>query len=128
MICTLVPRWAFQIFLFVAMVTLGACQRTPEVPGPEALRWAESAKPRSALLGQKYERSCQACHSSRASTAPLVGFATDWQARLQQGIPTLVNHARDGFKGMPARGYCNDCSDQELEALIAFMSTPLTQE
>ena len=129
MICTPVLRWAPMMSLVVALVlSLGGCQKTPEVPGPDALRWAESAKPRSALLAQKYERSCQACHSSRASTAPLVAFAPDWQARLPQGMPTLVNHARDGFKGMPARGYCNDCSDQELEALIVFMSTPFTQE
>ena len=30
---------------------------------------------------------------------------------------------RDGFNGMPARGYCNDCSDATYAALIAFMST-----
>lgn len=118
----------FRYLLLFVLVWLGACQKTPLVPGPEALRWAENARPRVAQLAQKYERSCQACHSSRASTAPLVAFAPDWQPRLQQGIPTLVNHARDGFKGMPARGYCNDCSDQDLEALIAFMSTPSTQE
>lgn len=110
------------------LVWLGACQKTPPVPGPEALRWAEIAKPHNVQLAQKYERSCQACHSSRASTAPLTAFAPDWQLRLQQGMATLVSHARDGFQGMPARGYCNDCSDQELEALIAFMSTPSKQE
>lgn len=125
---TLVLRWVAVLFIVLALVWLGACQKTPAVPSPEALRWAESAKPPGAQLAQKYERSCQACHSSRTSAAPLTAFAPDWQVRLQQGMPTLVNHARDGFKGMPARGYCNDCSDQELQALITFMSTPSTQE
>lgn len=70
-----------------------------------------------------YERSCRTCHSHQASQAPLAGFVPHWTPRLSQSMPVLVGHVRDGFKGMPARGYCNDCSDQDYEALIRFMST-----
>lgn len=109
--------------LGLAILSLAACQRVPPVPDANALQRAEVARPADGLLAQKYERSCQTCHSSRASTAPLTAFASDWQPRLAQGLPTLVAHAREGFKGMPARGYCNDCTDQDFAALITFMST-----
>ncbi len=112
----------------VLLCTLGACQKVAPVPDAQALRRAEVSQPLDALLAQKYARSCQTCHSSRASTAPLTAFAADWQPRLAQGMPTLVAHAREGFKGMPARGFCNDCTDQDFEALIVFMSTQPAEE
>lgn len=114
--------------LAVLLGTLGACQKAAPVPDVQALRRAEIAQPGDAQLAQKYARSCQTCHSSRVSTAPLTAFAADWQPRLAQGMPTLVAHARDGFKGMPARGFCNDCSDQDFEALILFMSSQPVEE
>jgi cytochrome c5 len=39
-------------------------------------------------------------------------------------MPTLLKHTREGLRGMPAMGLCADCSDDELRALITFMSTP----
>lgn len=108
--------------LGVAILSLAACQKVPPVPDAQALQRAQVARPADGLLAEKYERSCQTCHSNRASTAPLAVFAPDWQPRLAQGLPTLVAHARDGFKGMPARGFCNDCTDQDFAALIGFMS------
>jgi cytochrome c5 len=41
---------------------------------------------------------------------------------LQQGMPVLVGHVKGGFRNMPAKGLCNDCSDADYEALIQFMS------
>jgi len=107
---------------------LAACQDKPPVPTPADLQRAELATPDDAQLAQKYARSCHTCHANRASTAPLARFAADWQPRLPQGPAVLLGHVRDGFKGMPARGFCNDCSDQDFEALIAFMSTPANKD
>lgn len=106
-----------------SVALLAACQDTPPVPTPADLRRAEQAQPGDAQLAQKYARSCHTCHANRASTAPLTGFAADWHPRLRQGKAVLLAHVRDGYQGMPARGFCNDCSDQDFEALIAFMST-----
>ena len=109
--------------VLLCSLAVSACQKAPSPPGSADLRVAELAVPDEPQLAQKYARACQTCHSSRASTAPLTGFVPDWQVRLQQGLPTLVTHAREGYKAMPPRGYCNDCSDQDLEALIVFMSS-----
>lgn len=108
------------------LALLTACQQAPAGPSAADRRHAEDARPASAALAQTYERSCQTCHSQVASGAPLVGFAPHWQARLAQGMPTLLRHVREGLGGMPARGYCNDCGDAEFAALIVFMSTPLS--
>jgi cytochrome c5 len=110
--------------MLCTVLVLAACGKGLPEASPADERRAEAARPTDALLAQKYERACLTCHASIVSKAPLTGFAAHWQVRLQQGIPTLVAHVRDGFQGMPARGFCNDCSDQDFAALIVFMSQP----
>lgn len=107
----------------LVLALLGACQRAPQPPGPQDLQRADAARPADPQLAQKYERSCQTCHAVQGSTAPLTAFAPDWAPRLQQGMATLLAHAREGYKAMPPKGFCNDCSDAELSALIRFMSS-----
>ena len=113
------PPW---ILVWATAAVITGCSKAPAEPSPADERVAETARPSDPGLSQKYERACMTCHASRASKAPLTGFVAQWQPRLQQGMPTLVAHARDGFQGMPARGFCNDCNDQDFAALIAFMS------
>lgn len=112
--------WA--VSLLGAVIVMG-CDRVPVQPDAKAIALGQQAVPADAALAAIYERSCRACHSQQAAQAPLVGFGPHWEARLAQGMPTLLQHAKDGFKGMPARGYCNDCSDQDFEGLIRFMSS-----
>lgn len=112
-----------QLGPVLLLALLGACQRAPQAPGPQDLQRAESARPLDAQLAQKYERACQTCHTVQGSAAPLTAFAPDWTPRLQQGMATLLAHAREGYKAMPPKGFCNDCSDAELTALIRFMSS-----
>lgn len=121
----------FSAFLFrpwpcavlAGAVLLAACSGPADTPDAQAIAHAQQVLPQDASVAALYERSCRTCHSQQASQAPLAGFVPHWTARLVQGMPVLVGHVREGFKGMPARGYCNDCSDQDYEALIRFMST-----
>ena len=116
------PAWAGALVALAAL--LGGCSGQSDKPAASALAYAQQAVPQDASVAAVYERSCRTCHSHEEAKAPLTGFAPHWRPRLAQGIPTLLAHVRDGFNGMPARGYCNDCSDQDYEALIRFMSTP----
>lgn len=68
-----------------------------------------------------YNKSCTACHSSGAAGAPKVGAAADWDARMAQGIDTVYANAINGIRGMPAKGLCMDCSDDELKATVDYM-------
>ena len=109
---------------WLTLLFMCACSPTPEPPTPEQVSAAESARPTDPELSKIYQRSCISCHTVPASTAPLVGFEAAWKPRLQQGMPTLVQHAKNGYKAMPPKGLCSDCSDLDLQKLIEFMAAP----
>lgn len=113
----------WQCAVLAGAVLLAGCSGQADMPDAQAISHAQQVLPQDANQAALYERSCRTCHSQQASQAPLAGFVPHWTPRLAQGMPVLLGHVRDGFKGMPARGYCNDCSDQDYEALIRFMST-----
>ena len=73
-------------------------------------------------IDAKYAKACATCHASGALNAPRTGDKAAWAPRLQQGLPVLLSHVKGGFRNMPAKGLCNDCSDADYEALIKFMS------
>ncbi len=68
---------------------------------------------------------CTGCHTSGASGAPKLEKAA-WDARLAQGIPTLVEHATKGYKGpdgntMPPKGGNPSLTDAQVEATVKWM-------
>ncbi|MCL4132937.1 UNVERIFIED_CONTAM: hypothetical protein GTU68_017445 [Idotea baltica] len=67
-----------------------------------------------------FNKSCTACHSSGAAGAPKL-VAADWESRLAQGVDTLYANAIGGVRGMPAKGLCMDCSDDEMKAAVDYM-------
>ena len=57
-----------------------------------------------------YNRVCSACHYGQLPMAPERGDQAAWTPRLAKGMETLVQHVTQGFKAMPPRGWCMDCS------------------
>ncbi len=115
---------ARHVGVLTGLLLLCACQPSMPTPSADDLRRAETQTPSEPQLAQKYARSCQACHAVPGSAAPLTGFASAWAARSGQGMALLVQHAREGYKAMPPRGFCNDCSDDDIARLITFMAAP----
>lgn len=70
----------------------------------------------------RYKKTCAVCHGSGAAGAPKTGNDKQWAPRLEKGIDTLVDHAKNGFNAMPPKGMCFDCSDEEFKALIEYMA------
>ncbi len=70
---------------------------------------------------QVYQGACFACHGTGALDAPKKGDAA-WKPRLAQGIDVLKKHAIEGIRSMPPRGTCADCTDDEIENAIHFMT------
>lgn len=70
----------------------------------------------------KYNQSCTFCHGTGAAGAPKKGDQAAWAPRLQKGMDVLVQNSKNGFKGMPPMGMCNDCTDDQFKALIEYMS------
>ena len=69
-----------------------------------------------------FNRACGMCHNGQLPQAPKKGDVAAWEPRLKQGMPTLVKHVTDGFNAMPPRGLCMDCTAEDYEAVIAWMS------
>ncbi|WP_241974328.1 c-type cytochrome [Aliidiomarina minuta] len=74
---------------------------------------------------QVYNQACAACHAGGVLGAPKVNDAGDWADRLGQGMETLVRHTIEGFNAMPPRGGCANCSDEEIESAIEYMTSEL---
>ncbi len=84
-----------------------------------AVQVATASGPRS---GQDvYDSKCATCHATGAAGAPKLGDAAAWAPRSAKGIDALYTSAISGFKGMPAKGLCFDCSDDELKASVDYL-------
>lgn len=68
-----------------------------------------------------YTLACAACHGSGAAGSPKFADAGAWGPRNKQGFDTLVKHAIEGFKGMPAKGGNASLSDLEVARAVAYM-------
>ncbi|MCV6604606.1 MAG: c-type cytochrome [Porticoccaceae bacterium] len=68
-----------------------------------------------------YKKSCFACHTTGAAGAPKLGDAAAWADRIAQGMDALNDHAWNGFKTMPAKGNCFDCSEEEVQAAVQYI-------
>ena len=74
------------------------------------------------LTGQEvYNKVCMACHATGAAGAPKVGAKDQWEPRFAQGLNTLVNHAVNGIRGMPAKGGNPALSEANLKDAIVYM-------
>lgn len=78
-----------------------------------------SAGPRSGSV--VYDSVCMACHTTGAAGAPVIGDASAWAPRIEQGLETLISHSINGYNAMPAKGGCASCPDQEIQAAVEHM-------
>jgi cytochrome c5 len=82
---------------------------------------AESASSGPRSGADVYNKSCVACHSVGVLNAPKLQDAADWAPRLEKGFDQVWKNAINGVGGMPPKGTCGDCSDDELKAAIEHM-------
>lgn len=69
-----------------------------------------------------YDSKCATCHATGAAGAPKLGDAAAWAPRIGKGMDVLYTSAISGFNGMPAKGLCFDCSDDEIKASVDYMA------
>lgn len=69
-----------------------------------------------------FKASCLACHGAGVAGAPKVGDAGAWGPRIKQGFETLIKHATEGFKAMPAKGGNADLDPIEVARAVAYMA------
>jgi cytochrome c5 len=79
--------------------------------------------PKVEKSGQEvFDAVCTACHTPGALGAPKFGNKGDWGKRIAQGYDTLIKHAIEGIRQMPARGGDADLSDVEVARAVAYMA------
>jgi cytochrome c5 len=69
-----------------------------------------------------YTAVCAACHGTGAAGAPKLGDGGAWSARIAQGYDTLVQHAVQGIRAMPAKGGNPDLDDIEVARAVVYMA------
>lgn len=80
---------------------------------------AASSEPRS---GEEiYGKACTTCHAAGLAGAPKMGDAAAWAPRIAKGMDALYTSAINGLNGMPAKGMCFDCSDDEMKVAVDYM-------
>ncbi len=91
--------------------------QAPAEPAPTAA----AAPPAERTGEQIVQAACAACHTSGIAGAPRTGIREDWTARLDQGIPVLLDHAINGYKGMPAKGGNPTLTDEDVKKAVMHM-------
>jgi len=79
-----------------------------------------SAKARSGE--EVYKASCMACHASGVANAPKPDDKAAWEPRVATGLDALMKTAIDGKGAMPARGGNPAVTDEEIKAVILYMT------
>ena len=69
-----------------------------------------------------YKAACMACHAAGVAGSPKFGDTAAWSARIAQGYDTLVLHAVNGIRGMPAKGGNADLDNIEVARAVAYMA------
>ena len=69
-----------------------------------------------------YKAVCAACHDSGAAGAPKLGDVAGWAPRIGQGYETLVKHAVQGIRAMPAKGGNPDLDEVEVARAVVVMA------
>lgn len=68
-----------------------------------------------------YEAKCLACHAAGITGAPKTGVRENWQPVMSKGLMSFYDSVINGHAAMPARGLCDDCSDEELKEAVNYM-------
>lgn len=105
----------------VGLMEAKAAAASAPAAAPAAAAPVVAAAP--AVDGDKvYKTYCAACHVAGVAGAPKTGDKAAWDARMAQGMDTVMKNAINGIRGMPPKGTCMGCSDDELKAAIDVMT------
>ena len=89
----------------------------------EGFTFKDANAPKVLQTGEAiYSTTCQACHGTGAAGAPKVGDSGAWGARIAQGYDTLLKHAIEGIRAMPAKGGNPDLDNVEVARAVVFMA------
>lgn len=79
-----------------------------------------------------WEANCAVCHQQGLGGAPMIGNKVQWKNRVTQGLPTLFDHALNGYSGntgeMPARGGNEALTDAQVKLAVTYMVSQVSAD
>jgi cytochrome c5 len=117
-------RIATLTTLSIFLSLLSACTEPAAVTQATAEIYATAFRDAAVTTAvqQKWARSCALCHVNGEGGAPRIGDVEAWAERRKEGDAILMKHTLEGFKRMPALGYCMDCEIDDFAAMINMMA------
>lgn len=117
------------VLLTLAMLGLCATGWAPQAAGADAESPGVAAdheitdwRDRYLALGEDvYQWACAACHDEGTGGAPKTGDPDSWVNRSPLWSAVLLEHARQGYMEMPARGGHAYLSDRAVQAAGEYM-------
>jgi cytochrome c5 len=92
--------------------------RTLEAEDAEIVAWRE----RYLALGKDvFNWACASCHATGDGNAPQLGDRNNWSDRSPLWSAVLLEHAREGYLEMPAKGGHPYLSDRAVQAAGEYM-------
>ena len=71
---------------------------------------------------ETYMKYCASCHNAGVADAPKLGDPDKWEWRVKKGREALLQTTIDGIPpGMPKKGLCLSCSEEQLADAIDYM-------
>lgn len=72
-----------------------------------------------------YQEYCEGCHANGGGGAPKMGDVAAWQPLLKDGIQPVYANAIKGKGGMPAKGSCFSCTEEDINQAVDYMVAPV---
>ncbi|RMA77674.1 cbb3-type cytochrome c oxidase subunit III [Umboniibacter marinipuniceus] len=110
--CQLVMRSKFILISLASTIPLVGCDASQHSKASETPLTTEA----------RYFQSCASCHESGRAGAPKRSAPSDWAKRSHKSEDQMLRSVIEGYRGMPARGMCVDCTDEELRELVKFLN------
>ena len=99
---------------FVLLLAFAGCGDQ----GGKAEAQSEQEHPGEAI----YVQYCASCHNAGVAEAPVLGDKEQWSWRLNKSEEELLQRTIEGIPpGMPKKGLCLSCTDEQLKDAIDYM-------
>ena len=91
----------------------------PEQANPSALE----PLPQGAMVSGRapYDEFCAACHDTGIDGAPVIGQPAAWKNRSPLWQAVLMEHAKQGYLAMPAKGGADELSELAVSQAVEYM-------
>jgi cytochrome c5 len=109
--------------LYVIACSAGHDNAVPEEQAPTDARSPESSSISETFLSgpEAYDAACARCHKTGVDGAPMTGNRADWEGRSQNWQSVLMNHAKEGYFAMPAKGGQENMPESTVDAATEYM-------